>query len=75
MLWIGRYPLIIPGIKAKIKLREDDHVTPHVAGKTWIFLMKSIRGAKLHGWIAARNERVAKLHRQTKVPEIEIICA
>jgi hypothetical protein len=35
----------VPRVKAKVKLREKAHVTPHVAGETWAYVMESFWGA------------------------------
>jgi hypothetical protein len=36
----------LPRDNAKIKRTENTHVAPHVAGKTWINIMKSFWGVK-----------------------------
>lgn len=35
-------------IVIEVKHSKDDHVTSHATGKTWIFPMKAIWGAKFH---------------------------
>lgn len=72
------YSTLNPGLEgheAKVKLCEKNHVAPHITGKTWIFSMKSIWGAKLHRRIASWKRGIIKLHGQTKITEIEILGA
>ncbi|KAE8394208.1 hypothetical protein BDV23DRAFT_148120 [Aspergillus alliaceus] len=72
------YSTLSPGrerLIAKAKLSEDDHITPHSAGKAWVFPMKSIWGAKLHRREAVFSHGVSNFHHQTEVTEVEFPCA